>query len=51
MNFADEWFRDSTGSRTLSGATFNGATVTVENCVSFCDGQGYVLAGTEYGGI
>jgi hypothetical protein len=39
--------RDSVGERTLQSATFNGDDVTDDNCIIFCDSQGYSYAGTE----
>ncbi|KAI9833274.1 MAG: hypothetical protein M1826_000187 [Phylliscum demangeonii] len=37
------------GGRALSGAAYqNGTGMTDEACISFCDGNGFVFAGTEY---
>ena len=35
-------------SRTLSGASADQPDMTVEKCISICDGQGYAHAGVEY---
>ncbi|KAF7361017.1 hypothetical protein MSAN_01131900 [Mycena sanguinolenta] len=35
--------------RTLTGASYTDTTgMTVESCIAFCDGKGWVLAGVEY---
>lgn len=37
------------GGRTLASASFTNTTsMTTESCISFCDAQGFVYAGTEF---
>ncbi|KAF9484627.1 copper radical oxidase [Pholiota conissans] len=41
---------DSTGSRTLTGATTaDGTGMTIENCINFCAASNWVFAGVEFG--
>jgi len=40
---------DAVGNRALTGAQyFDGAAMTGEACIAFCQGKGFAYAGTEY---
>lgn len=39
---------DSVSQRTLSGASTNSGSMTVETCIKYCKSEGYSLAGLEY---
>jgi hypothetical protein len=42
--------RDNTGARTLTSAAYTDTiSMSVESCVSFCNGQNFIYAGVEYG--
>ncbi|KAJ6475652.1 WSC domain-containing protein [Mycena vulgaris] len=42
-------YRDSSTSRTLAGASFSAATMTIESCLVFCTSGGFNFAGVEFG--
>lgn len=42
-------YGDTPSSRALTGPSFCDDTVSEEQCIAFCDGHGYPVAGVEYG--
>ncbi|KAF8191680.1 WSC domain-containing protein [Mycena galopus ATCC 62051] len=42
-------FTDVSTARTLAATSTADANMTVENCISFCNAAGYILAGMEFG--
>ena len=42
-------YTDNVGGRALASASYvDSINMTVENCVAFCSGRGWKLAGVEY---
>ncbi|KAJ7068678.1 WSC domain-containing protein [Mycena amicta] len=49
FNLVAVYVDDTSTSRTLAGASFSDASMTVESCLAFCSNGGFNLAGVEYG--